>query len=326
MATATGMRKVLAVAGAAGVLAAGSPAAAQKIDLVSVSAQYLPSADMKSAPGKAQVSSYDVSFMVPVPLGEKSFLFPGAGYHVDSVSFSDTRPDFVDLRAFHAVEISALFVQLLPSDWALSLRAAPGLAGDFGTVDGRMVRANAMAMASHTFSPRFVLGGGAILSYSFGTLLPLPAVYASYRPFEGFEVEGFLPAFLRVHHTIGDRVRLGIAAEFQGNEYAVRDDRIRGRWPCTAARADDPATSPNEAIARPSECFDNLAYSVGIAGFTAGVRLVSTVWLTGLFGHSFYRRFDQRNEERNEIPDGSQDIPNVLVVRAGLLWRMPTRE
>lgn len=307
--------------------ASSTPVLAQKIDLVSTSAQYLPSKELPDQrPTKAQVSSYDVAVNVPLPLGEKTFLIPGIGYHADGISYHDAPPSFVDLRVFHSIELAALFVQLLPNDWSLSARVAPGIAGDFAGLDTGMLRFNALGMASHSFSPRFVLGGGAMTTFSFGSFLPLPAAYLSWKPIDELHVEAFLPAFLHVSYTIAHRVRLGAMADFNGNEYAVRDGRIRNVYPCVPARSDDPTTAENETVARPDACLDNLAYSVGAAGLTAGVRLFSTVWLQGLLGHSFFRRTDLRNAEKDPVPGGEQDIPNGLMVRAGLVWRLPTSE
>jgi hypothetical protein len=42
-----------------------------------------------------------------------------------------------------------------------------------------------------------------------------------------------------------------------------------------------------------------------------------------MIGHSFFRRLDRRNAARDLLPDGRDDIPNVLVVRTGLAWRLP---
>lgn len=58
-------------------------------------------------------------------------------------------------------------------------------------------------------------------------------------------------------------------------------------------------------------------------GLMAGVRLFSTFWLTGTFGHSFYRRFDQRNAGHGLVTGGRQDIPNVPVIRVNASWKLP---
>src|SRR5262249_54544995 len=91
------------------LLLLGGSARAQLPDLVEVSGQYRPGAAVDDPrPTRAQVSSYDANINVPVPLGPKTFLIPGVSYHVDSVSFDDAPPGFVDLRAFHSIELPVM--------------------------------------------------------------------------------------------------------------------------------------------------------------------------------------------------------------------------
>ena len=305
------------------VLAPGA-AWAQLPDLVDLSAQYMPGAALKDPrPTRAQVSSYEVNANVPIPLGEKRFLIPGATYHVEAVSYAGVSPGFDELRAFHAVDVPVLFVQLLPHDWSLSLRVAPGLAGDFEAFDGGLVRVSALGLATHTLSEKLVLGGGALASYSFGSFLPLPAAYVDWTPSPQFRVEAFLPGFAAVKLLFSDRVEVGLRADLAGNAYAVRDPRVRGAWPCAAQPADDPATEQDERVARPSECVAHIAYSVATAGVTLGVRAFASVWLTAQAGHSLFRRYEPMNDEDDAIPGGGQSIPNVPFFRAGVTWRIP---
>ena len=122
---------------------------------------------------------------------------------------------------------------------------------------------------------------------------------------------------------IQDRVEIGARAEVAGNAYAVRDSRIRSAWPCAAGIDDQVANEPVEIPAEPAECFDHMAYSVASAGAVVGVRLFSSVWLNAFVGHSFYRRFEQMNEFDERITGGVQDLPNTLLIRAGLTFRIP---
>ena len=215
-----------------------------------------------------------------------------------------------------------LFVRLLPNDWSLSLRVAPGVAGDFQGFDAGLLRVSALALGTHAFSDQFVLGGGAIATYGFGSFLPLPAVYLEWKPFPRFQLETFLPAFLSAKYTLGDRVELGLRIDVAGNSYAIRNGRIANVWPC-AAGIDNPTTPANEARAEPAQCFDHVAYSVAVAGAVVGVRLFESVWWTASAGHSFFRRFEQLNEDDDRIPGGVQDLPNVFFFRSGFTWRIP---
>jgi hypothetical protein len=297
---------------------------AQFPDLVDMSAQYMPGAALEDPrPVKAQVTSYDVSLNVPIPLGKRTFLIPGLAYHVDSVSFADAPPGFTELRAFQSLDLSLLFVQLLPQDWALSLRAAPGIAGDFQGLDAGHFRISAVALATRSFSDRLVLGGGGVATFSFGSFLPLPAVYLEWKPWRGLQIEGFIPAFINTKYTIEDRVELGLRAEVAGNAYAVRDERVAAAWPCVPAAMDHPAIQEGEGGAQPTQCLDHIAYSVITAGPAVGVRLFKSVWWTTFAGHSVFRRFEQMNDEDDHVVGGAQDLPDVFFFRTGLTWRIP---
>ncbi len=298
-------------------------AAAQVPDLIDISGQYMPGATVPDeGPTKAQIASYDATLNGPIPLSDETFLIPGLNYHVDSISYSGARQDLTQLRAFHSLDFSLLFVQLLPKDWSLSARVATGLAGDYRQFDSGMVRVNALVMATHSFSDRFVLGGGGIASYSFGSFLPLPALYLDWKPYDELRIETFLPAFLNVKILPHDRIEFGLHAEFAGNAYAVRDARIRESWPCIARQTDDLSTFNDETRAQPSACLDSIAYSVGSAGPTFNLRLFETVWLNAFGGFTFFRRFEPQNAEGDLIGD-AQSLPNDFLIRVGATWRVP---
>ena len=297
---------------------------AQLPDLVSVSVQSMPAAELESRrPAKAQVNSYDAGLNVPVPLGSRTFLIPGLSYHFDSVSYSDTPPAFTQLRAFHSLEMPLLFVQLLPSDWALSFRVAPALAGDFRGFDPGLFHLSALALGTHSFSKRFALGGGPIVTYAFGSLLILPALSAEWKPLDELQLLVFIPALVSAKYTFSRRFELGVRADITGNSYSIRDSRVADRWPCVAHSADDPTTTPNEALPAPSECIEHVAYSVGAVGAVIGVRLFESVWWTAFAGTSFFRRLDQQNDQDAPVTGGRQTLPNVLLIRSGFAWRIP---
>ena len=216
-----------------------------------------------------------------------------------------------------------MYVQVLPRDWSLAVRFAPGLAGDFYAIDRDLLRLNGLIMATKAFSERFVFGFGALASYNFGQFLPLPAIYADWRPVPQFRVETFLPAFFSARYLPHGRIELGARAEFAGNQYGVRHSEIRNRWPCIAEANDDPSTPENETQADSSQCLDNLAYSVGSAGITFGVRLFKTVWVYAYGAYAFFRRFEPRNAAGDSI--GIDSFPREFFVRAGIEWRIPDR-
>lgn len=299
-----------------------SAAVAQMPNLLEVSGQYMPSTQIPDqAPLTAQVASYDLAFNVPIRIRERAYLVPGLAYHVDSVSFRNRPEGFQSPRAFHSVEIPIMYIQLLPRDWSLAFRIAPGLAGDFYAIDSGLLRINGLILASHVFSDRFVFGFGGLAGYNFGEFLPLPAIYMDWRPVPKFRFETFLPAFVTAKYLPTNRLEIGVRGEFSGNQYGVRFPGIRDRWPCAGEGSDQPGTPANETLADPSQCLDNLAYSVGSAGLTFGVRMFKTVWLEAYGAYAFYRRFQPQNASGDSI--GIDSFPREFFFRLGITWRLP---
>jgi len=297
---------------------------AQFPDLFELQAQYVPYVELAGPePTESQVSSYEVSLNVPVKLSDKSYLIPGASYHVDSIGYRDVVPGFDALRSFHAADFSLLYVQLLPRDVSLALRFAPGLAGDFKRVDSGLVRYNAVVMATKSFSPRLVFGGGGMTTFRFGSFLALPALYLAWEPSASFKLETFLPAFVEATYRIGSRVELGARAEVNGNAYAVRDAGVADDWPCTE-QVDDPTTAADESVAQERRCLDHVAYSLASAGLTARVRLFSSVWFALYGGYTLFRRLEPMNARDRRVPGEVQDLPNAPVFRASLIFRIPS--
>ena len=286
--------------------------------------QYLPTSHVDEAGGLgAQVSSYDALVNVPLVLGETTFLVPGLSYHVDSVSYSDEPPEFVPLNALHSIDLTLLLAQRLDDTWTLSFRAWPGLAGDFEALDAGALHVGALSMV--TWSPQnasITLGGGGLVSYAFGELLPLPMAYVDWTPAPFFRVEASLPFFASAVMTVAKRVELGLLADVGGNEYVVRKPEIRRRYPCVAA-LDDPGTPTDESRADPASCTDHLAYSVVAAGAVARVRLLSSVWLGTFFGRTLYRRYELKNADGATVAGGDADVPNAFVFRIGVTFRIP---
>lgn len=299
-------------------------ASAQLPPLVEVSTQYLPESLVPGENGLgASVVSYDAALNVPVALSETTYLIPGAQYHVDSVSYSGASPGFTALTALHAVDFPLLLVHRIAESWALAIRAWPGAAADFHGMGSGALRLGGLAMASWLPNRQFTLGAGILASHAFGELLPLPLFYVDWQPSSWLRVEASLPAFVSAHIALGGRLELGVLADVSGNEYAIGHPGIRERYPCASNGVDDPVTPTDESLARSEYCLDHLAYSVFVAGGLARVRLVSSLWLTTFFGHTLSRRYDLKNAAGGTVPGGEVDLPNELVLRMGLLFRIP---
>ena len=284
---------------------------AQIPDIVDLSAQYIPGTELDDPPGlEAQVSSYDFTLNVPVVLGERTFLIPGLNYHVDSISFENTPDEFVDLRMFQSVSLPVLFVQILPRNWSLAARVAPGIAGDFETIDSRMLTFSGVLSLTKGVSERLVVGFGGIASYAFGVLLPLPSFYMDWTPNDWLRFETYIPAFAHLDFLIGDRIEIGPRIDIAGNDYAVRDERVAQSPACN-----DPTSNAN--------CLDHVAYSVATTGVQLGVRIAGTLWTTFYGGRTIYRRLEMRNRDGDTLDGGLETLPSDWFIRANLVFRIP---
>lgn len=305
------------------VIAHPRVAAAQVPNLVDLSAQYTSSArDNDPKATESQLSSYQISLNVPIPLGARRFMILGGGYHADSFSFSQMPSNLERDHTFHSTELSALYAQVLESRWVLSARISTRLAGEFESIDRRMFSFGAVALASKSVSPRLTIGGGALLTTGFGSTLPLPALLVNWRPAEGVLIESLLPAFINARYTAWNRVEVGVRLEITGAKYAIRDGKT-GRWPCTGETSDDPMTPADETMARPDQCVDHLAYTSGNIGLLGGVRLTSTIWLTAFAGVNVYRHAEEHNRSGDAVDGGVLSLPATVFVRTNLTWRIP---
>ncbi len=282
-------------------------------DLAEINGQYLPGSQMSVAsPLEAQVSSYELGLNLPIELNKRNYLIPGLTYHTDSLSYKYQSDGFVPLRLFHSLDLSALYVHLYDNKWSFSGRASVGLAGDFKKIDADLLRFSAMGMATYSYSESLILGGGALVSYAYGELLPLPAIYVDWTPTKEIQLEAFLPAFAVAKYTFAKRVEVGLRAEVSGYQYSIDDRRLGQSDSCTAYVEDS------------SEgCTEHLAFSNGRVGAILGVRLVGSLWWTNFAGWSVFQRLEQYDHQNQKLAQASFDLPAQFVFRSGLTFRIP---
>jgi len=303
-----------------------STARAQLPPLAEAVTQYMPPATVEEAGGvNAQITSYDALVNVPTRLARTTFFIPGLQFHVDSISYANEPPSFTPVRSLIGLDLTLLLAHQLNDTTTLSFRVWPGVAGDLKKLDAGALRVGGLGMLSWAPSERVTLGGGALASYSFGQLLPLPMLYLDWTPRRYLRVEASLPFFASTTFRWSDRLELGALADVSGNEYAIRSAEVRDRYPCVGGR-DDATTPVIEGRASPGNCTDHLAYSVVAVGAIARVRLFSSLWLGAFFGHTVFRRYDLKNPDGGRLPGGEVDMPNVPVFRLGFTFRIPSPE
>lgn len=295
------------------ICAIAHPAHAQMPNLIDLSAEYTPPANLeRSDLSRLQISSYQVALSVPIPLSPRQFLIPGLTYHVDSTSRVAMQDNAHD--TFHAPEASLMFIQLMPQRWSITVRGAASVAGSYDTIDRRMIAYSGMLLAAWSPSDQVTAGAGMIVTGGFGQLLPLPALTVRWQPRQDLRIDMFVPAFAALRYTVWDGFELGARTEFQGHTYAYR-----GADACTTPR--DPTSS--DLMTGSDGCLDHVRYTMATTGVVGGVRLTDSVWLTAYAGTSVYRRGEELDRDDHQLPGASHTLPRVLFFRTNVAWRLP---
>ncbi len=313
---------------AIGLLASHRCARAQS--LATVSGSWIPTSDLRVSPDipelepqddvGVQVSIFRAGVNVPLRITQRVRLIPGLSYQLLSINQVGDSED----QALHDVSASVLLYFQATETWSFSLQAASTLAGDFAEVGTDHLRFGGSALASYTFSPRFVLGAGILVGWQFGRPLPLPAVRLQWQISYDVRLRALLPSEAELIWRLHDRVELSLWAGIRGQTYALTSERTQGRWPCAAQSADDINTEAvDEREARPQSCVTKLSYSQGEVGPKVSVRLTSSLWLSVQGTFAFFRRYEPLND-MNEVPEvGVLNLDRNVAVQAALTLRIP---
>ncbi|MEO1235146.1 MAG: DUF6268 family outer membrane beta-barrel protein, partial [Myxococcota bacterium] len=261
-----------------------------------------------------RAASLRAGFNVPLRIAESLVLIPGASYELLSLRQEGEAIGLPGSQEFHAVTGSALLGWRMADRWSLTAQVAATLAGDFVDVGVDHLQAGGMVLLSHSFSDRFSLGAGVLVSNQFGEILPLPAIQVDWRIAETVWLRGLLPAQLRLTWSPHDRLELGLVTSVRGQSYALTSSQGQTQWPC----ADEP-----DRNAEPDSCFRNLAYSQGEVGPWVGFRLRDSIWLSARATMAVFRRYEFRNAD-GEIPEvGDLGLDSNLNFRVQLAFRIP---
>lgn len=317
------------------IVGSTAPAYAQQPALVRASGGFAPqstvSADELSDPlpgRETQLSNFSASVNVPIRLSDNALLMPGAAYDLLYVEQTPAAqlgvPETTDL---HSTTLSLLFSYQITPGWAIAAQVSAALSGDFARVDDDHLRMGGLLLATYAFSDRFKLGGGLLVGWQFGELLPLPSILVEWQIVDELRLQAFLPRSTALIWRVHDRVELGVSGSFRGQSFSMTSDRVQGRWPCSAETFDNPVTTTfNETQADRDRCFSNLAFSHGEVGPTVGVRLASRLWLTFRGAYAFFRRYEFMNDD-NETPDiGALELAPAFTVHALVEFRFPQKQ
>ncbi len=279
-------------------LAIPTTAGAQQHASGSVESEFVPKTGIDTT--TPETEDFEISFStlrvrgnLPVVVGNSgTVLIPGINY---SGTFADTKadPGSGSPDSFHEIGLSATLMQPLSRTWGLLLNYSLGLATNFEDMDGDHIRSSGVAMATYRHSNTLNLGLGAVANYSFGKLLPLPALRVDWAATSDIQVKVFIPESAKAIYRFGNRAEIGLAAFLQGNQYTVSD-------------SDNPE-------------LDSVKYTIGHGGAVAGVRFFDGFWVSGYVGHTAFRKFDL--EDRDGMELAKTDVRNAPIVRFSIEFR-----
>ena len=167
----------------------------------------------------------------------------------------------------------------------------PGLHSDFeGDISNDDFNVASAAIFDHRRSQHLSFGFGAAYSFKYGEAFPIPLLTLMWTNGSNARVDLFLPVHAELWYLPSQKVKLGLAAKVEGNQYHG-----------------DPATY---LVQNPQ-----MRYSVGTAGPSVKLRLSKTLHVTIHGGITLLRRFEFFDGD-NEV--SSLDLKNSGFVRLGI--------
>ncbi|MEL6339026.1 MAG: DUF6268 family outer membrane beta-barrel protein [Myxococcota bacterium] len=268
---------------------------AQEREIGHATVEYSPSASQDNGgdtPLEFRFLTVDTAVTVPIAVDRWGItLLPGIAYRLyaaeETTDVGATDPD-----SFHDLSASLGLARRFNDQWNAVLSVGAGLATDFDELGGDALRMQALALASYNLSPNFTVGGGLILTNSFGQLLILPALQLNYVE-ERLRVEVLVPQRVAASYALFNGFELGLSAQVSGNQFGVdQDDGV-----------------------------EFLVYSLVDAGATASVRIAGPLWLSFYGGWALSRTLELQDSEQEEI--ANLDTEEAPVFRATFSFRAP---
>jgi hypothetical protein len=257
-----------------------------------------PSSDteLMTAPDAAfRVSNLRVAGLYPIEVADgRVYLLPGIRYSL--IDIDQTGGSGVGLpEAVHGVGLYLGAVVPLRGGWSVLGLFVPELATDFSRLGAGSLRLTGSLVARRRHDRKRVWGVGVAADYSFGTLLPLPALVLDWQFSERWRADVFVPSYAEVAVALWPGIELGARAQVNGNRFSIELDDVP------------------EA--------DNLRYSAADAGLRVGVQLNRILWLTGYAGYLFFRRVDVFEDGGDEFAQVAPD--RQVIIRFGIEARPP---
>ncbi len=273
------------------------------------------------------VGEVNAELNLPLRLATRTALIVGAQYRLLLTNQAGGGTNFEGRSEFHSPSVSLSLVHEFDDQWRLFLQGGGGLSGDLAEFESSALRFTFVGVGSYRLTPDLILGLGAMTTYRFGELVPLPTLLVDWWAVPGLlQLKGLLPITLELRWLPLDRVELGLQATVDGGAYALSSASRRSVWPCAAEPVDNPASSFDETVADPSRCFEQLAYSTVEVGPYVGVRLAGELWLRLAVSAPARRRYEFKNADGEVADVGEFNVEPNIVVFAGLEFRLPSRD
>ncbi len=191
---------------------------------------YIPTTKSEDGRGKIEMNSLQATGLVPVPLGETTFLTVGLDYQALFVGYHDidpwvyngetyTKDDLPDnLYALDLVAgLGAEF-----GDWLLYAEFRPGLHSDLKDIDSRDIYYQGGAFVFYTFSEDLSGSLGLYYGDSFGEPELYPLLGAQWLIGSGFALDALIPSYLLISYQADPGLKFGLRGRLNGHQFRLR--------------------------------------------------------------------------------------------------------
>ena len=191
---------------------------------------YIPKTESKEGRGEIEMNSVQATGMVPVGLGETTFLTVGLDCQALFVGYQDigtwvyngrtyTKDDLPDdLYALDLVAgLGAEF-----GDWLAYAEFRPGLHSDLKDIDSRDIYYQGGVFVFYTFSEDFTGSLGLFYGDSFGEPELYPLLGVQWLIGSGFALDALIPSYLLVSYQADDWLKFGLRGRLNGHQFRLR--------------------------------------------------------------------------------------------------------
>jgi len=186
---------------------------------------YLPSADLRAAPGDVAMSDYRLKLARDIKLDQHLTLTLGGGYglkHMDSSSAAALPQDL------HSLYLEAGATYRTTEKTFASIKLYPGLYSDFQAIGNDDLRLPVLALGGHSFGNGISVIGGLVYRFGYHAGQLIPILGLSYQPNEYWRIDLLAPR-PGISYQASRRWQLFLAGDFASDEYELKDRSYGGK-------------------------------------------------------------------------------------------------